>query len=288
MNSIAYQLAKILPDKIYLQLIYYKHFHKWINFNNPQSFNEKLQWLKVNDRREIYTDLVDKYKVKKIIEDTLGKQYVVPTIGKWEKPQDIDFEKLPSQFVLKCNHDSGGIVVCKNKNDFDYKGAIKKLKKAQKRNPYWYGREWQYKNVKRCIIAEPYLQDSKLKELRDYKFFVFNGEVKALLLITECKEPHGINRKFDWFDEMGTHLPMESSGENASTMPELPINFELMKTLSIKLAKNVKHARVDFYEVDSQVYFGEFTLHHTSGLTPFSPAKWDDIFGSWLDLDDSL
>ena len=169
------KLSRLIPDRIYLQIVYFKHFRRFINFNNPKTFNEKIQWLKLNYRNEEYTKLVDKYRVKQYITKLIGEEYVIPTLGVWNNVDDIDFKSLLEKFVLKCNNDSGRIVICKNKKDFDEAKAKSFLKERLKNNGYWYGREWPYKNVKPCIIAEKYMEDSISKDIKDYKFFCFNG-----------------------------------------------------------------------------------------------------------------
>ena len=176
------KLLRILPDKLYIQLQYFYHFYRFANLKNPQTFNEKLQWLKLYDRNPLYTTMVDKYKVKEYVANIIGKEYIIPTLAVYNNVEDIDFDRLPNQFVLKCNHDSGGLVICKDKSKLDKKGAIKKLSKALKNNFYYNGREWPYKNVKPCVIAEQYMEDSETEELRDYKFFCFNGDVKILFV----------------------------------------------------------------------------------------------------------
>lgn len=277
-----YKRHFVNPEK-YLQRMFYKRMGYELNLQNPQTYNEKLQWMKLYDHNLLYTKLVDKYEVKHYVSDTIGSQYIIPTIGVWDKVHDIDFEKLPNQFVLKCTHDSGGLVICKDKNSFDTSKAKKILKKSLKRNFYYMGFEWPYKDVKPRIIAETYMEDSKTKELRDYKFFCFNGVVKALFIATE-RQKEGEDVKFDFFDANFNHLPFRQGHENAEEVPEKPICFEEMKRLASILSKNMPQVRVDFYEVDGKVYFGEMTFFHHGGWTPFEPSKWDNIFGAWLIL----
>jgi len=277
-----YKRHFVNPEK-YLQRMFYKRMGYELNLQNPQTYNEKLQWMKLYDHNLLYTKLVDKYEVKHYVSDTIGSQYIIPTIGVWNKVHDIDFEKLPNQFVLKCTHDSGGLVICKDKNSFDTSKAKKILKKSLKRNFYYMGFEWPYKDVKPRIIAETYMEDSKTKELRDYKFFCFDGVVKALFIATE-RQKEGEDVKFDFFDANFNHLPFRQGHENAEEVPEKPICFEEMKRLASILSKNMPQVRVDFYEVDGKVYFGEMTFFHHGGWTPFEPSKWDNIFGAWLIL----
>lgn len=273
-----------MPDKEFLLRRYKSMMGKELDLSNPRTFNEKIQWLKLYNRKPEYTTMVDKVEVKKWVAKVIGEQYVIPTIGVWDKPEDIDFDSLPNQFVLKCNHNSGiGMYICKDKNKINKEIIKKNLKKGLRENKYLYEREWAYKNVKRRILAEKFMQDKKSKALNDYKFFCFNGEVKALFIATERQNPCDETR-FDFFDADYNHLDFVNGHPNATILPEKPQNFELMKKLASKLSKGIPHVRVDLYEVDGRVYFGEMTFYHWSGLMPFSPEEWDYTFGSWIDL----
>ena len=276
-------VKRLLPDKLYLNLIYYRLFGKFINFQDPQTFNEKLQWLKLHDRKPIYTTMVDKYAVKDYVASIIGSDYIIPTLGVWDRFDEIDFESLPKQFVLKCTHDSGGLVIVKDKDKLDVKIAKKKINKSLKRNYYWMGREWPYKDVKPRIIAEPYLEDTKTAELRDYKFFCFDGVAKALFIATD-RQNVGEDTKFDFYDMDFRHLDIKNGHDNAGIPPAKPETFEKMKHYAEILSQNIPHLRVDFYEVNGKTYFGELTFSHWSGFVPFEPKKWDEIFGSWIKL----
>lgn len=256
---------------------------KKLNLKNPQTYNEKLQWLKLYDRKPEYIKMVDKYEVKEYVASIIGKEYTIPTLGVWEKFEDIDFEKLPNQFVLKCTHDCGGLVICKDKQNLDIASAKEKINRCLKRNYFWAMREWPYKLVKPRVIAEAYMEDKKTGELPDYKFFAFDGKVKAMFIATERQS--GEETKFDFFDENFNHLPFTNGHPNAEKMPEKPATFEEMKKLAEKLSSNIPQVRVDFYEVDGKVYFGELTFFHWSGVVPFEPEEWDTIFGSWISLE---
>ena len=282
MNNLDW-LLRFISDKAYLQLLYYKHFKKFINFKNPQSFNEKLQWLKLYDRNPMYTTIVDKLKMKDWVQSMVGCGYTVPTLGIWDTPEDIDFDSLPKQFVLKWNHDSGSIVICKDKDIFNKKEAIKKLQHGAKVNGFWYGREWPYLNVPPKVFAEPYLEDCATHELRDYKVFTFNGEVKLLLIASE-RQKEGVDTKFDFYDMELNHVDMRNQHENAAIPPIPPKSFHVMKELAEKISKGFIHLRVDFYEVEGKVYIGELTLYHGSGLMTFAPDKWYKILGDWIKL----
>ena len=220
--------------------------------------------------------------IAEYIAKTIGEQYVIPLIGVWNSFDEIDFNQLPNQFVLKCTHDSGGLVICKDKKDLDLTAARKKICKCLKHN-YFYGlREWPYKNVKPRIIAEEYMEDEKTHDLRDYKFFAFNGIVKALFIATERFS--GEEPKFDFFDDEFNHLPFTNGHPNAKVMPQKPSTFEEMKHYASELSIGIPQLRVDFYEINGKVYFGELTFSHWSGLVPFDPEEWDYTFGSWISL----
>lgn len=271
-------------DEKFIKLKYKAKMGKKLNLNPPQTYNEKLQWLKLYDHDPLYTKLVDKYEVKDYVAKLIGEQYIIPTINVWDSFESIDFEQLPNQFVLKCTHDSGGLIICKNKVDLDIEKAKTIIKKCLQRNFYIFGREWPYKDVKPRIIAEQYMEDSGTKELRDYKFFSFNGIVKALFIASE-RQKQGEDVKFDFFDADFNHLPFKQGHENAKVIPSKPVCFEEMKELASTLSKGLKEVRIDFYEVDGRVYFGELTFFHHGGWTPFTPDEWDYKFGRWINLE---
>lgn len=272
-----------IPDKLYLHLKYYFRMGRRLHLKNPKTFNEKLQWLKLYGRRPIDTVLSDKYAVKEYIANKIGSQYVIPLIGVWDRFDDIDFNSLPNQFVLKCTHDSGGIVICKDKKTLDIVAAKAKIDRGMSHNFYVYSREKAYRDIPRRIIAEEYREDSKTGELRDYKFFCFNGEPKALFIASD-RQVKGEETKFDFFDMDYKHLPFTNGHPNAKVYPEKPVCFEEMKHLAGVLSEGLPHVRVDFYEVDGKVYFGEMTYSHWGGMTPFDPEEWDYTFGSWITL----
>lgn len=277
------RIGKRLPDKLYIQLEYYHSLGKLLNLRNPLTYNEKLQWLKLYDRNPMYTKMVDKAAVKDYVTDIIGEEYVIPTYGIWDRPEEIPFDHLPDQFVLKVTHDSGGVVICKDKSRFDRDAAIQRLRKSLSRDYYMVHREWPYKHVPRRIIAEAYMEDNTTGELRDYKFFAFNGEVKLLFVATERQNPN-TETKFDFFDPHYNHIDLRNGHPNADVPPAKPRNFELMVALAEKLSKEIPHARVDFYEVNGRVYFGEITFSHWSGLVPFDPPEWDLKLGEYIDL----
>ena len=274
---------RLASPRRYVSKLFQKRMGYPLNLDNPTTYSEKLQWLKLNWRDPLATALVDKYKVKEYVAQKIGPQYIIPTIGVWKRARDIDWDSLPEQFVLKCTHDSGGHIICMDKASLNKKAAMKKLQKSLATDYYYYGFEWPYKNVERRIIAEPYMEDPATGELRDYKFFCFDGCVKALFVASGRNVP-GVDVKFDFFDADYVHLPFRQGHENAGTTPAKPVCFEQMKHLAEALSSGLPHVRVDLYEVAGKVYFGEMTFFHHGGWTPFDPPQWDNIFGSWLNL----
>ena len=280
-----HRLLNWMPDKPYLQIFYYAEFGKFIDFKNPKTFNEKLNWLKLYYRRSDLITLVDKYEVKKYIADKIGEQYVIPTLGVWDKFEDINFNEFPNQFVLKCTHDSGGLVVCKDKSKLNLKEVKAKIEKSLTNNYYLWTREWPYKGVKPRIIAEKYMEDQETGELRDYKFFCFNGEPKLMFVASE----RGLkNTKFDFYDMQFHHMNIVQHYPNSEYSIEKPEHFEKMVMLAEKLSAGFPHVRVDFYEANGQVYFGEMTFYHFGAIVPFETEEWDKKIGDWLVLPDKI
>lgn len=276
-----YHLDWLIPDKMYIKNMYRKAFKRELNLTDPQTYNEKLQWLKLYDRKPEYTIMVDKYAVKDYVAGIIGEEYIIPTIGVWNRPEDIDWNKLPNQFVLKCTHDSGGLVICRDKTKLDKEAAIKKLRNSLKTNYYLAGREWPYKNVPRKIIAEKYMEDEKVSDLPDYKFFCFDGVVKALFIGTERGTG---DVKFDYYDADFNHLDLVQEHPMSGKQFQKPVNFEKMKQLASELSKGLPQARIDFYNINGKIFFGEITFFHHGGIIPFHPEEWDYTFGSWLKL----
>ena len=279
LRKIKYAL-RFIPDEAYIQLYYFSHFKHFANLNNPKTYNEKLNWLKLHDRNPLYTILVDKYEVKEYVGKAIGEEYIIPTLGVWEHFDDIDFDQLPDQFVLKCTHDSEGLVIVKDKGKLDKAAAREKIEAALKVNFYYIGREWPYKNVKPRIIAEQYMEDHIDGELRDYKFFCFDGEPKAMFVASDRSKDA---TKFDYYDLNFNHLQIKQHYPNAGNVRK-PVTFDKMIELSKVLSAGFPHVRVDFYEVNGHLYFGELTFYHFSGFMPFQPEEWDRKFGEWLKL----
>lgn len=271
-----------LSDENKTKIEYYYYFGKKINLKDPKTYNEKIQWLKLYDHKDIYTKMVDKYEVKEYVSNIIGEEYIIPTIGVYDSVDEIDFDKLPNQFVIKCTHDSGGVVLCTDKSKFNIEKAKKRIKHFQKRNFYAHHREWPYKNVKHRIIVEKYMEDDKDKELRDYKLFCFDGKFKMLFIATN-RQGEG-ETCFDFFDRDFNHLPFTNGHPNAKVLPHRPANFEKMIELAEKISKGFPQLRVDFYSVNGKLYFGEITFYHWSGLIPFEPEEWDRKLGDLIKL----
>lgn len=278
------ELLNWIPDKTYLKIAYFVSMGKRLNLDHPQTYNEKIQWLKLNYRKPIMTQCVDKYEVRKYVADTIGEKYLIPLVGgPWDSFDEIDFDTLPDRFVLKCTHDSGGLIICRDKSKLDRMQAKKKIEACMRHEFYWGVREWPYKDLHPRIIAEAYMEDSSTNELRDYKFFCFDGIVKALFVASE-RQTAGVETKFDFFDADYQHLPFTNGHPNAAKVPEKPVCFEQMKVLAARISEGFPHVRVDFYEVNGRVYFGEITFYHWSGLMPFEPEAWDMTFGEWINI----
>ena len=271
-----------LSDELFYELCYEYILGSKLDLSNPKEFAEKLQWLKLHDRKPIYTTMVDKYEGKEYIARKIGKEHVIPTLGKWGKFKDINFDKLPEKFVLKTTHDSGGVVICTDKSKFDYKAAEKKLNKSLKTNYYRMWREWPYKNVKKMIIAEEFLEPEG-GSLIEYKFMCFNGKVEYIFVIT------GKNEK------KGTHITVYSRDwkrENfhRDDYPAEDIDFKKPEQLSemIKIAekfsREIKFLRVDMYNIKGRIYIGELTLYPTAGFARFEPKEYNMILGDMIDL----
>lgn len=283
-SSLLVRISFLYKEDTFLKKLFKACMHKELDLEDPQTYSEKLQWLKLYNRRPYYPSLVDKYEVKEFVSKVIGKKFIIPTIGVWNNFDEIDFTELPGQFVLKTTNGGGstGVVICKDKNNFDYKSARKKLNKSM--HSHVDMGEWPYKSVKPRIIAEQYMEDKETGELRDYKFFCFDGVVKALFIATD-RGVVGDQPKFDFYDADFNHLPFKQGHPHQKNkIIHKPDNFELMKELAAKLSKGEPHERIDLYEINGKVYFGEITFFHFGGIEPFDPEEWDYTFGSWLNL----
>lgn len=283
-----------IPDEQYLKIAYRIKMGKMLDLNNPQTFNEKIQWLKLHDRRPEYTQMVDKIEAKKLVANAIGEEYIIPTLGVWNHFDEIDFDKLPDQFVLKCSHDSGGLVICRDKSKLDKEAARKKIESCLKHNFYWGQREWPYKNVKPRILAEKYMEDNKTHDLRDYentvqglvdyKFFCFDGSPK-LLYISKGLEDHS-TAEISFYSMTGEEEEFHRRDYKPYHNAILPDNFEKMKQLSERIARKVNNpfVRVDLYSINGKLFFSEITFSPCSGMLPFEPSSADLLLGRMIQL----
>ena len=278
----AHGLCDTMPDEEYLKRLFKIKLGYDLDLDNPRTFNEKLQWLKLYDRKPIYTTMVDKYAVKDYVASIIGDEYIIPTLGVWDCFDEIDFDSLPDQFVLKCTHDSGGLVICRDKAKLNIPEARVKINKSLKRNYFYYGREWPYKNVKPRIIAEQYMEDSNDRELRDYKFFCFGGVAKCYKVDFDRFFEHRAN--YFTSDGKVMRLGEEVCPPDFKKKIECPANLEKIKQFAETLSKTHPFLRTDFYDVDGKVYFGELTFYPASGLGKFIYEGNDEMLGSWIQL----
>ena len=274
------RMCTLLGDAKYIKLMFRALTGSKLNLNNPTTFNEKLQWLKLYDRRSIYTEMVDKFKVKRFVANIIGEDYIIPTLGVWDKFDEIDLSKLPDRFVLKTTHDSGGIVICRNKSNFDTKIAKKKINRSLRRNYYFSGREWPYKGVQPRIIAEKYMAD-KSEGLNDYKVYNFNGEPRLI----QVDFDRFSNHKRNIYTTKWEYVPVEIEyPTDPNHVIEKPAVLEEMLELSRKLARDIPFLRTDFYIVKGKIYFGELTLYHGNGTEHIVPNSFNVEMGEWLEL----
>lgn len=273
-----------LPDEKYLKQLYRCLMHKELDLESPRTFNEKMQWLKLNDHNPKYTGMVDKYEVKKYVASVIGEKYIIPTLGVWDDPEKIDFDRLPDQFVLKCNHNSGlGICICGDKDKLNIRKAKRELKKGLAQNYYLLWREWPYKNVKRRIIAEKYLTDGNSGDLMDYKFYCFSGRAEYVLV---CTDRSSGSPKYYFFDRNWRFKRYNKWGIQAPegfTIPK-PRCMDEMFEIAERLSQNHLFIRVDLYCVNEKVYFGELTFYPNSGFDRNRLPEVERMFGSKVDL----
>jgi hypothetical protein len=271
-----------IPDKIYLRIQYMLICKEKLNIKFPETFNEKIQWLKLYDRISEYSKMVDKYEVRRYISEKIGEEYLIPLLGVWDKADDIEFEKLPNQFVLKCTHDSGGVIICKDRSKFNIQKSKIKLNRWLKRNYYYGGREYPYKDIKGRIIAEKYMIDESGVELKDYKIQCFNGEPKIIQVdFNRFSEQH--KRNFYSIDWVYQHFSLLYPTYPEITIPK-PQSLDLMLSLARELSHDIPYVRVDFYSIRERIYLGELTFHHGSGYEKFDPPECNRVLGIGLVL----
>ena len=276
------QYTSLLPDKIYLKKLYKKRTGKELNLKNPITYNDKLNWIKLYDRNPQYTILADKYAVREYVKEKIGVEYLIPLIGVWDSVEEIDFDSLPKRFVLKCNHDNG-VIICQDKSLFDIEKAKREITYHFNRNYYKKCREWPYKNIKRKITCEKYMEDRNQPTLMDYKFFCFNGEPRLIYVAQVISGELCIN----FFDMSFNSINI--SRRDHPCFPkdyeiEKPKELEKMISIARKLSNGIPSIRVDLYNIDNKIYFGELTFFTAGGFIPVVPEKWDRILGDWIEL----
>ncbi len=276
--------GRSLPDDVFLKKLYRLHFGKELDLENPKTFNEKLQWLKLHDHNPEYPQIVDKVGFKEYVTEKFGAEYVVPVIGIWDDVDDIDFDALPDKFVMKCTHDSGSFLICTDKNNIDWLYWKKRMKKLLKRNYFWLNREWPYKELKPRIIIEPNLAEKPGQSIRNVKFFCFDGEPEFLLIGTNSSAGDDSSWDVDFFDMDFNHLPFQFEGTNAKELPHKPENWDKMIEMSRELSKGIPHVRVDFLETEGRIYLGELTFYTATGMGKFTPEEWDLKLGEFIKL----
>lgn len=277
-----------LSDAEYLKRQYKAIIGKELDLEHPRTFNEKLQWLKLYNRRLEYTMMVDKYSVKDHVAKIIGAQYVIPTLGIWDSIDDVDLNTLPDKFVLKATHDSGSVFFCKDKNNFDFNTAKKVLGNALKKNFFYVGREWPYLHVKPRIIAEKFLVDESGSQLKDYKVFTFSGNPYCI----QVDYDRFTNHKRNFYDTSWKYLPFTTCyPTDKNHIVEKPLCLKELLEKATKIAQAIPcnyHVRIDFYITKEHIYFGEITFYHGSGFEKFMPEEWDAILGNMIKLDDIL
>ncbi len=281
-ESILERFFKWLPDKTYIKLLFRFRMGYKLDLNNPQTFCEKLQWLKLYNRRPEYTQMVDKYAVKDYVAKIIGEEYIIPTLGVWDKPEEIEWDKLPDKFVLKTTHGGGssGVVICKDKASLDKEKAMQKLRKNLMQDNYRKFREWPYKNVPRRIIAEQFIE-SKDDELNDYKVFNFGGEPRMIEVDYNRFKGHLRNLYTTDWERINATIKYPSDPTREFAKPEV---LEELKELCKKVSAGIPHVRSDFYIVDNKIFFGELTFYHGSGFEKTSPENFNKTIGDWLVL----
>lgn len=273
-------LLRFIPDEPYLKMVYRIKTGKKLNLKNPKTFCDKLNWLKLHDVRPEYTRLADKIAVREYLKEVLGEDICIPMLGAWEHYDDIDFDALPNQFVLKCNHDSGSVKIIRDKSQMDHKALRSFYESRLKQNPYVLGREYPYRDVLPQIYTEEYMVPNGDRDINDYKFFCFDGKPEILYVATE----RSTDVKFDFFDMEFNHLEIENIHPKSKHMIPKPKNFEKMKELAGKLSTGIKFVRIDLYEINEKVYFSEFTFYHCGGFWPLNPEEWEYKLGDLIDL----
>ncbi|NCB72145.1 MAG: glycosyl transferase [Clostridia bacterium] len=275
------KLARIIPDRLYLSWLYRLKMGTPLNLKNPTTFNEKLQWLKLNDHNPLYPSLVDKYEVRQFVKDTIGEQYLIPLLGVYNTAEEVVFSSLPETFVLKPTHTSGDVILCKERNQLSPELTKQKMNAWLQKRYFWGLREWPYKHIKPRIICESMIQTEDGRSPKDYKIFCFHGVPQFAFVASD----RGVDTKFDFFDVDWNRQPVKQHYATSSYDLPKPQQWDEMLRLARNLSKDIPHVRVDFYiDASGSILFGELTFFHFSGLEKFEPGSYDMLLGSWIDL----
>jgi len=275
---------RFLPDKAYIKLYYRLRVGRKLNVRNPETLNEKLQWLKFNYRFPLQSIVSDKLLVRDYVKEKIGEKYLIPLLGSWKEYSDIDFSALPNQFVLKCNHDSGGLVVCTDKEKLNHEEAKRKIEKSLKSNFFYIGREYQYRNIKPMIICEKFISDNG-KVPMDYKIYCFNGKPDVILVCRDRFSKNTHRASYLFFDQKWNFQPLDKGDENLQDVDiPKPENLDEMIEIAKKLSEDFMFARIDLYNIKGKIYFGEITLSPNSGFDPDIKYETDLMFGKKLEI----
>ncbi len=281
MNHFTHKIIEMLPARLFLDLHFFKIFHRFPNWKSPQTYSEKIQWMKLYDHNPLYTRMVDKFTAKDYVAQIVGHKYIIPLIGVWDKAEDIDWESLPRQFVIKTNNGGGGIRdvrICKDKQKASRDEYVAHFSKLQTCSQYWYSKEWAYKDVPFRIIAEKYIEGI---ETLEYRFFCFDGIVKMIHVKTKANGVVYV----DCYDRQFQPLDIIHANHTKSMTPiGKPQCLDEMIEVAERLSAGFPHIRVDLYEKDNTVLFGELTLYSSAGLAHWHPSSWDKVMGDWFTL----
>ena len=281
-HFLVFGVGRLIPDRLWVQIKFFQWFGRFANLRNPQTFNEKLQWLKLYDRRQYYSIMVDKYASKQYVADKVGREYVIPVLGRWRTPDEIDFQQLPRQFVLKTTHDCGGVVICRDRESFDRNAATDFLWKHLKNNYYLAYREWPYKNVEPFVYAEKYLENNASEGLHDYKVWCFNGKPAFIQYVSGRA---GAESREAFYDFQWRRQPFTFHNPACEAEVRKPLQLDKIERLAGELSAGIPFLRVDFYVTeDGSVYVGELTFFPMSGFERFKPEEYDQEFGGWIVL----
>ena len=276
--------SKWWKDETYVQILHWLRIGKKMDLKNPKTYNEKCNWMKLHYHHPLFTKMVDKYEAKKIVAEKIGEEHVVKCYGVWNHFDEIDFNKLPKQFVLKCTHDSGSVCVVKDKETMDKDAIRMKMEKGLKRYYFLQERGWPYKDVKPRILAEEYIPSLGKPESIEWKLSCFDGEVKFSTRCGGIAHQALKLRSNDHYDRSWNRMEWYAYYEPTDQdYPKPPFIEELIK-YSEQLSQGIPYLRVDWYVVDNKIFFGEFTFYTWAGFCKFIPEEWNNTLGNWITL----